>query len=83
MNAELTAENRPACTTPDSVFSAGRGKQTAYKDKGGVQVLVILPHAIPVKFCGFLPVHGEKVGPRVIGPQRIEEFLESRVEAAM
>jgi len=46
-----------------------------------VQVLVILSGIVPVNFSRFSAVHGEEVGTRVVGPQRIEEFLEGGVEA--
>jgi hypothetical protein len=84
MNAELTAENRPACAPPNSVPSAvAHRNKRAHEDKGSVQVLVVLPRIIPVKLSRFPAVHGEKVGPQVIGPQRIEEFFEGGLEAAV
>ena len=42
MNAELTAENRPACAPLGSVFSAEDKNQTTDEDEGRVQVLVVL-----------------------------------------
>ena len=81
IKAELTAENRPACTAPDSMFSAEGGNQMTDEDEGRVQVLVIFFRIIPVKFSGFPTIHGEEVGPRVISPERIEEFFEGGMEA--
>ena len=52
------------------------------EDKKCVQV-VILPRVTPVKLSRFPTVHGKEVGARVIGPQRIEEFFEGRVETMM
>ena len=83
MNAELTAENRPACAPLYSVLSTAYENQTTYEDKGSIQVFVVLPRAIPIKSFGFRSVYGEKVGSRVIDPQRIEEFFESGVETVV
>ena len=63
INAELTAENRPACTPSDSVFDGVGGNQKTDKDEGCVQILVVLLGVIAVKFPGFLAVHGKEVGP--------------------
>jgi hypothetical protein len=41
MNAELTAENGPACVPPDSVFSREYGNKTTNEDEGRVQALVV------------------------------------------
>ena len=81
MNAELTAENRPACVPPVSAFRTGHKKNTIHEDEGCVQVLVVFLRVIPVKFCRFPAVYSEEVGSQVIGSQRIEEFFESRMEA--
>jgi len=51
------------------------------ENEGCVQVLVILSGVISVEFFGFSAVHGEEVGAWVIGPQRVEEFLEGGMEA--
>jgi len=56
-------------------------KWAADEYEGRVQILVILSGVIPVKFFRFSAVHGEEVGARVIGPQRVEEFFEGRMEA--
>jgi len=81
MNAELTAENSPAYTLPDSVFRTESGKQTTHEDEGRVQVLVVLFRVISIKLSGFPAVYHEEVCPGVICPERVEEFFESRMEA--
>ena len=81
MNAELTAENRPACVIPGLAFSTGCRNLRTYKDERRVQVFVVLSSVISVELFGFSAVHGKEVGPRVIGPQWIEELLEGRIEA--
>jgi len=81
MNAELTAEKRPACTSSDSVFSAEDGSWTAHKDERRVQVLVVLIRIISVEFSGLPSVDGKKVGTGIIGPQRLKELFEGRMEA--
>ena len=81
MNAELTAENRPACVLPGSASSTKYGNPTTYQNEGSVQVFVVLPCIISVEFLRFPPVHGEEVDPRAIGPQWIEEFFEGGMEA--
>jgi len=55
--------------------------RVTHENEGCVQVLVILSGVIPVEFFRFFAVHGEEVGTRVVGPQRVEEFLEGGVEA--
>ena len=72
MNAELTAENRPACVRPNSVWSTTYGDQRTHENEGSIQVLVVLARIILVKLSGFSAVHGEKIGSRVIGPRGIE-----------
>ena len=81
MNAELTAENRPACAPPVSAFNAARENETTDEDEGRVQVLVVLPRMISVKLSRFSAVYGEEVGSGVVGPQWFKEFLESGMEA--
>jgi len=81
MNAELTAETRTAFVPPNSVFSSVGGNRTTHEDEGRVQILVVFPRVIPVKLSRFSAVHGEEVGPRVVDPQRIEEFFEGGMEA--
>jgi len=83
MNAELTAENSPACTRPDSVLSTEIGNQTTDEDEGRVQVLVVLFRVISIELSGFPAVHCEEVCPGVIGPQRVEEFFEGGMQAGM
>ena len=80
MNAELTAEKRPACAAPGSAFGSGYGNQVAHKDEGCIQVLIVFLCVISVKFSRLLAIHCKKVGPRVIGLERIEEFFESGME---
>ena len=81
MNAELTAENRPACMPSNLVFSLGSGNRTTHKDEGRVQVLVILFRIASVKLIGLLAVDGKEVCAGIIGPQRIEELFENGMEA--
>jgi len=83
MKAELTAENRPACVPPNSVFNTDYRKKTTDEDKGCVQVLVVLFGVIAVKFSGFSAVYNEEVGPRVIGPQRVKELFEDGTDAVV
>jgi hypothetical protein len=82
MNAVLTAENRPAWLP--SRISAERKywKQNAHEDEGGVQVFVVLPCIVSVELFGFSAVYGEEVGAGIVGPQRVEEFLEGGMEAS-
>jgi len=81
MKAELTAENRPACVSPDSAFSKGHRNETTNEDEGCIQVLVILFRVIAVKFRRFSAVCGEEVGSGIVGPQRFKELFEGRMEA--
>ena len=81
MNAELTAENRPACVSPSSAFRKEYEHSITHEDKRCVQVLVILPGVILIKLFGFPPIKGKEVGPRVASPQWVEEFLEGGMEA--
>ena len=83
MNAELTAENRPACEFPGSVFSAECGNSMTHENEGRIQVLIVLPCVIFVKLFRFPPINGEEVGPQVVGPQWVEELLEGRMEAGL
>jgi len=50
MNAELTAEKRPAYIALGSVFSTEYGDKKTDEDEGRVQVLVVLFRVISVKF---------------------------------
>ena len=81
MNAELTAENRPACMPPDSALSAKGRNRTTHEDERRIQILVVLFRVIPVKLRRFPAVHSEEVRPRVVSPQWIEEFFEGGMEA--
>ena len=81
MNAELTAENRPACVLPGSVSSMKYGNRTTYEDKGCVQILVVLPCIISVELFRFPSIDSEEVGPRVLSSEWIEELLKGRMEA--
>ena len=58
----------------------GYRNPTTYENEGRVQVLVVLPSVVSVELFRFPPIHGKKVGPRVIGPQRIEEFFKGGME---
>jgi len=55
--------------------------RTTHEYEGCVQVFVVFFRIIPVKLSGFPAVHGEEVGPRVISPERIEEFFEGGTKA--
>ena len=81
MKAELTAENRPACTHLDSASSTECGNNLTHKDEGGVQVLVVLFRVIAVKLFGFSAVYGKEVCSGIIGPQRFGELFEGGMEA--
>ena len=81
MNAELTAENRPACVPPGSVFGADCGNKTTDEDEGRVQVLVVLFRVISVKLSRLSAVDSEKVGSGIVGPQWFEEVFEGGMEA--
>ena len=81
MKAELTAENRPACTHLGSATSTESGNDSTDKDEGGVQVLVILFRVITVKLFGFSTVYGKEVGSGIIGPQWFSELSEGGMEA--
>jgi len=81
MNAELTAEKRPAYTPSGSAFRTEYRNQRTDEDEGRVQVLVVLFRIISIKFSRFPAIHREEVGPGVIGPQRVEELFESGMEA--
>jgi len=63
------------------VFCTNDKNRTTDENERCVQVLVILSGVIPVEFFRFFAVHGEEVGARVIGSQRVEEFLEGGLEA--
>ena len=81
MNAELTAENRPAWMPQGSVIGRELDSDATHKDKGSVQVIVVLLDIVAIKLFRFLAVYGKEVGARVIGPQWSEEFFEGRPEA--
>jgi hypothetical protein len=81
MNAELTAENRPACVPPGSTPRKEYEHSMTYEDEGRVQVLVILSRVISIKLFRFPPINGEEVGPRVASPEWVEKLLEGGMEA--
>jgi len=81
MNAELTAENRPACVAFESMTSAEYGNTQTHKDEGRVQVLIVLPGIVPVKFFRFFAVCSEEVVSRIVGPEGFKELLEGEMEA--
>lgn len=84
MNAEPTAEKRPACVPPSSVLGAqprSQGIKVTHKDERRVQILVVLSSIVLVKFFRFPTIYGIEVSARVVGPQWAEEFLEGRMEA--
>ena len=64
MNAEVTAENRPAC----NLFSACTAEfdTKTYKNESGVQILVVLLHEFPIVVPGLLPVVFVELSPRVL-----------------
>ena len=53
MNAEVTAENRPAC---DRVSAPTRARHETYEDQGRVQILVVLLHELSIVLLGLLAV---------------------------
>ena len=61
MNAEVTAENRPAWVPPGSAFGRGLDSDTTHEDKGDVQVIVVLLDIFMIKLFRFLVVHSEEV----------------------
>ena len=81
MNAELTAENKPACSS--SSISAKRmySDRIAHEDERRVEIFIVFPRVISVKICRFLAVCCEEVGTRIISPQRFKKFLEGEMEA--
>ena len=82
MKAELTAENRPACSTPpDSAVSTGDVNQMTDEDERRVQVLVVLFRVITIKLSRFSTVYSKEVGSGILGPQRFDKLFEGRVEA--
>ena len=62
------------------MLSTEDGNRTTHEDEGRIQVLVVLFHVISVILSRFPAVHGEEVGPRVIGPERIEKFPKGGME---
>jgi len=54
MNAEVAAENRPACDL--SQYMCTWTSPTTYKYQCGVQIVVVFLHELPAIFIGFLPV---------------------------
>ena len=68
INAELTAEKRPALP-PGSAFNTDRRNGTTDEDEGSAQVLVVLFRVIAVKFSRFSAVCSKEVGSGIVGPQ--------------
>ena len=60
MNAELTAENRPAWVRFGVSVQYGDKNRTTHENEGCVQILVILFHVISVKTTRLPAVHSEK-----------------------
>ena len=83
MKAELTAENRPACVSPKSVLRVDHRNTPTNEDEGRVQIFVVLFRVIAVKFFRLSAIYSEEVGPWVISPEWIEEFLEGGMEAGV
>jgi len=83
MNAELTAENKPAYTGEKLAFTVGlRVQRTCgtHEDKGCVQVLIILLRVLSVKHVGLFAIYGEKVGAWIVHSQWFEELLQGGME---
>ena len=55
MNAEVTAENRPACEPSQRII--GTRDVKTHKDQGGAQVLVIFLDELSVVLLRFTVVH--------------------------
>ena len=64
MNAEVTAENRPACKRNERVHVWGTNK--THKDQGVVQVFVIFPYELSVVFFCFVAIHPVKLDSLVV-----------------
>ena len=56
-------------------------KNSTHKDEAGVEVLVVLPDILAVKFVGFPAVGGEEVSARIVGRQWFKEVFEDGMEA--
>ena len=63
MNAEVTAENRPACDPNEHVRILGT--QAAHEDEGRVQIILILLHELLVIPLGLLVVVPVEFRPRI------------------
>jgi len=63
MNAEVTAENRPACDLSQHMCTWT--SPTTYKYQCCVQILVIFLHELPVVFIGFLSVMFVEQGAKI------------------
>jgi len=57
--------------------------EPTHKDKGCVQILVVLFRIVPVKLVGLLAIDGEEVGSGIVGPQWVEELFEDGVQATL
>jgi len=83
MNAELTAENKPAYTRKVSIHirTPRPAACGTHEDERCVQVLVILLRILSVKHVGLFAIYGEKVGGWIVSSQRFEELLQGGMEA--
>ena len=76
MNAEVTAENRPACKLGQHI---GDMRDTnTHKDQRGVQVFVIFLGEVPVILLRFLVVHLVELGSMTLLGLRRVLFLTAR-----
>ena len=64
MNAEVTAENRPACHRRQ--HTSARTVCETHEDQGGVQILVVLLHKILVVLLGLLGIVLEESTPVIL-----------------
>ena len=56
MKADVTAENRPAYSTPETNQCHDRGadaETNTHEDQGGIQILIVLLHKVTVVLVGF------------------------------
>ena len=61
MNAEVTAENKPACKLDEHTHA--RATRKAYEDQGVIQVCVVFRNEPSVVFCCIAVIHLVKLGP--------------------
>jgi len=60
MNAEVTAENRPACSPSQRIIDT-RNMNT-HKDQGGIQVFIVSLDELSVVFLCFTTIHLVELG---------------------